>query len=410
MTNPDSPNADVFRGLRVLDFTWAAAGPIITKYLADFGATVVKVESSEHPDSVRFGGPFAQDIPGINRSGFFADFNTSKKSLALNMRREEARSIARDFVAWADIITESFTPRVMKGWGFSYEDVQKVNPSIIMLSTCLQGGTGPYREYAGYGGQGGALSGIHYLTGWPDRAPAGPKGAYTDTIAPRFGVAVLVAALLYRERTGLGQHIDLSHIETAAQFLGTEILDHCVNASPSERRGNRGRSSAPCGAFPVRGEDRFVTIEVRSDDEWRSVLDVFGSPPELADERFATVVSRKQHEDALEPLLARHTASNDPYDLLARLQARRVPSGVVQKGSDLFDDPQLAHRGHFVSLEHAEMGPLLYNGPAFQLSKTPARLRSAPPLLGEHTREVLQEVLGLAPEKIDALIEDGVLV
>lgn len=406
----DADTGGVFRGLRVLDFTWAAAGPIITKYLADQGATVIKVESSAHPDSVRFGGPFANDVPGINRSGFFADFNTSKKSLALNMRREEARAIARDFVAWADVITESFTPRVMKQWAFSYDDVQKVNPSIIMLSTCLQGGTGPYREYAGYGGQGGALAGIHYLTGWPDRAPAGPKGAYTDTIAPRFGVAVLVAALMYRERTGIGQHIDLSHMETAAQFLGTEILDYCTNGTPTERQGNRGRWSAPCGAFPTNGDDCFITIEVRSDEEWQGLVEAFGSPPDLADDRFATVLGRKEHEAVLEEVIGRHTARASGYDLVLRLQAGGVPAGVVQKGSDLFSDPQLAHRQHFVPLDHAEMGPLLYNGPAFQLSKTPARLRTGPPLLGEHTRQLLEEVLGMAPEKIDALMQDGVLV
>ncbi len=404
-----SDTAQPFAGLKVADFTWAAAGPIISKQLADLGATVVRVESTRHPDSVRFGGPFLDDIPGINRSGFFADFNSSKKSLALNMANPDSRDVALRLIDWADVVMECFTPRVMEKWGLNYAVLSQRKPDLVMFSSCLQGGTGPYREYAGYGGQGGALAGIHYLTGWPDREPCGPKGAYTDTIVPRFGLAAIAASLAYRREHGVGQHIDLSQIEVALQFLAPEIVDYSVHGRVAERTANRNGVSSPCGAFRCAGDDRWIAVEVRDDGDWSNLADLMGRPDWALCDEYASAEGRLVHQGAIEERLQAWLLDQEATTVMHEAQARGIPVGVVQKGSDLFDDPQLVARNHFVPLEHPEMGICRYNGPSYRFSRTPAELRSAAPLLGEHTGEVM-EMLGYSPAEIDALVAADILV
>jgi benzylsuccinate CoA-transferase BbsF subunit len=395
-------------GVTVADFTWAAAGPIITKNLADHGATVIRVESSKHPDSVRFGGPFKDDVPGINRSGFFADFNSSKKSVALDMSSPGGRQIARRLIDRSDLLIESFTPKVMPSWGFTYEELSKTNPGLIMLSTCLHGSTGPHATYAGYGGQGAALAGIHGLTGWPDRPPAGPKGAYTDTITPRYGLAAVIAALIHRATTGQGQHIDLAQIEASVQFLTTELVDYQLTGSVAQRRGNRSLDSAPCGVYPCAGDDRWIAIEVRRDEQWRRLADLVGGPP-AADHGLASAAGRLARADELDAWLSDWTRTHPPFGLQGRLQQHGIPASVAQRGSDLFNDPQLLHRGHFVPLEHPEMGVCYYGGPSAHLSATPARLRSAAPTLGQHTEWVMKEYLGYTDAEYAAYQRAGVL-
>lgn len=399
----------VFEGIKVADFTWVGVGPITVKYLADHGATVVHIESATRPDSLRIGGPFRDDVPGIDRSGFFADFNSSKYGLALNLSKPEAREVAKRLIRWADVVAESFTPRAMAAWGLSYKDLVQINPAIVMLSTCLQGQTGPYREYAGFGGQGAALAGIHHLTGWPDREPAGPYGAYTDFIAPRFAAAALVASLAYRQRTGKGQHIDLAQIEAGLQFMGPAILDFTVNGRVAQPMGDRSGTSAPHGAFRCQGDDRWVAIAVETDAQWQALCQVLGEPEGTKDHRFATVLGRLKHQEELESLLEGWTREQDAYQVMQELQAAGVPCGVVQKTSDLFSDPQLEHRGHFVRLEHQEMGLSAYDAPSFRLSKTPGELRMASPCLGQHTQSVLKEFLGYTDEEITELVVAGAL-
>jgi benzylsuccinate CoA-transferase BbsF subunit len=175
----------IFKDLKVLDFTWAAAGPILTKQFSDNGATVVKIESRKHPDSVRLGGPFKDAKPGINRSGFYADFNSSKLSVSLDPSTEEGRELVLRLVRWADIVADNFRPGVLDRWGLGYPVLREVNPAIIAIHSSLYGASGPWAELAGFGAQGAAVAGIHGLTGWPDCPPAVPKGAYTDSVSPR---------------------------------------------------------------------------------------------------------------------------------------------------------------------------------------------------------------------------------
>jgi benzylsuccinate CoA-transferase BbsF subunit len=393
----------VFSGLKVADFTWAAAGPIMTKQLADNGATVVKIESRRHPDSVRLGGPFAGDKPGLDRSGFFADFNSSKLSLALDMTRPEAREVALRLAAWADVVADSFRPGVLDRWGIGYEALCAVNPRLIMVSSSLYGASGPWKDHPGYGAQGAALAGIHGLTGWPDCPPAAPKGAYTDSITPRYGLAALVAALIHRDRTGVGQRIELSQIEAGVEFLAPELLRLQVTGEEVVRRGNRGEGALVHGVYPCAGEDRWIAIEVRERSEWDGLTAILG---ELGEPGLRGGADSGADIDTR---IAAATARHDPFALAAKLQASGVPAGVVNRGSDLLSDPVLRERGHFWPLEHPEMGTVSYNGPAYRFSDTPTRLTNAAPCLGADTDHVLRELLGYTDAETAALRDQGIL-
>jgi benzylsuccinate CoA-transferase BbsF subunit len=396
--------------VKVADFSWIAAAPIATKTLADYGATVVRIESQARLDTSRVTGPFRDDKPGLNRSGFFADLNTSKYDIALNLKHPDAYAIAKRLVAWADVVVESFTPSVMGGFGFAYEDIVRWKPDIVMLSSSMQGHTGPNREYRGYGGQGSALSGLHHVTGWPDRVAAGPKGAYTDSIAPRLGVAAILAALDYRERTGVGQYIDLSQVECAiSTFMGTEVLDYTVNGRVTGRIANRSQYAAPHGSFPCLGDDYWLALAAETDEQWVALRRVMGDPDWSRSEHFASMSARLDNVDELEEFISAWTRTQPVHELVERLQAERVPSAVVYKSLDLFEDPQLTHRNHFRQLDHAEIGTVGYNGPAHELSETPAVLRWAAPLLGEHTDYVMTDILGFTPAEVLAFAANHVL-
>ena len=399
----------VFEGLKVVDFTWAAAGPITTMNLADHGAIVVKVESSVHPDSVRNGGPFAGGKPGINRSGFFAGFNHNKLSVTIDMTTEPGRAVAKRLLTWADVVVESFTPRVMPGWGFGYDDLRKLNPRLIMLSTCMLGQTGPYRSYAGFGAQGAALAGFPAVNGWADRSPAAPFGAYTDMITPYFAISALVAALDYRDRTGQGQHIDVSQVEAGFQLLAPRFVQYSASGQVPARMGDRSYYAAPHGAFQCAGDDNWIAIAVETDEQWQALKGLMGNPAWSADPRYDDLGGRLASQDEMRQRIEYWTAPQDRFELMARLQAVGIPSGAVQKALDLFDDPQLQHRKHHVPLVHPEMGVCLYSSLPYRLSETPGELLSAAPCIGEHTYLVLREFLAYGEEEIEALEAEGAL-
>ena len=397
-----TPDTGIFAGLKVADFTWAAAGPIATKQLSDNGATVVKVESFKHPDSIRLGGPFIDDKPGINRSGFFADFHSSKLGMSVDMSNPNAMEIIRPLIAWADVVAESFRPGVMAKWGLDFESLRKINPRIIMLSSSLYGADGPWARHPGYGAQGQALAGLHGMTGWPDRAPAMPKGAYSDSVSPRYALSALLAALIHREKTGEGQHVELSQIEATSQLLAPELLAYQVTGEQATRSGNRKIGSIVHGVYPCAGEERWIAIEAVDETQWQALCEVLGNADVLAQ-------ARNDDDDALDKAIAALTAPLDPFELMAACRNAGVPAGVANKGSDLLEDDVFIAREHFWPLEHAEMGRLKYNGPAYRFEKTPSELRFASPRLGEHTEQVMTEILGFDDAAIARFREEGIL-
>lgn len=328
--------------------------------------------------------------------------------MALNLSHPGARELALRLIAFADVVLESFTPGTMARWGLDYEALRAVKPDLIYLSSCQQGQTGPRARYAGYGSLAAALAGFNAVTGWPDRDPPTIYGAYTDFVAPHFATATLLAALDHRRRTGQGQHIDLSQLEASLHFLAPEILEYTVNGRVRGRRGNADDRAAPHNAYPCAGEDRWCVIACESESEWEALCRAMGNPDWCRRPECATLESRKRHEVELDRLIARWTATREPYALMQELQAAGVPAGVVQSCSDLHRDPQLNARGAFVWLEHPEMGRSPYEAWAFRCQASPGRPRPAP-CLGEHTEKVLVELLGLSPAEVRRLKEEGVL-
>jgi benzylsuccinate CoA-transferase BbsF subunit len=391
--------------LKVLDFSWVGVGPITTKYLADHGATVVRVESHARLDVVRLGPPWHDAKPGIEQSQFYASYNTSKYGIALDLSRSEARAIARRLAGWADVVVESFTPHVLRGWGLGWDDLRAANPRLVMMSTCLQGQTGPHAEYPGFGQLMAALSGFYEISGWPDRAPAPPYGAYTDFIVPRLAATALLAAIDHQRRTGEGQYLDVSQFEASLHFLAPALLELALDGTVARRDGNASDHAAPHGAYPCAGDDRWIALSVRGDTEWRAFCSVVEHPEWPTDGRFTTHAARVAARAALDALVAGATAAYDVHDLTARLQAAGVAAGPVASALDLHADPVLAGWGFFQWLEHPARPPAPYEGHALRLAETPGRLRAAAPALGEHTALVFREVLGLSDAEIARLVD-----
>ena len=394
-------------GVRVIDLSSAAVGPVATRYLADYGATVVKVESSVHPDILRISTPYAGGQAHPDRSGYFALFNAGKLSIALNLRTAAGREVALRLVAWADILVETFTPGVMATWGLDYESLKAVKPDLIMLSHSLQGQTGPRAPLRGPGVLVSALGGWMELTGPPQGEPLAPFSAYGDFAAWSFTLIAILAALDHRRRTGQGIHIDQSQMESALQLAIPALLDGALGGCQCSRIGNRDANAAPHGCYPCLGEDRWCAIAVTSDEEWQALCQALGRPGLGRERRFSTLASRKAHEEELDSIVEAWTTGRTPEEVMARLQAAGVPAGLVATSQDLMADPQLRERGFFTLLQHPLIGPYRCPASPFKLSATPGVPQGPSPLVGQHTECVLRELLRLSDEEIAAYAAQG---
>ena len=397
------------QGVKILDFMWVLAGPGITRLLADYGATVIRVELTNRTDPTRTVGPFQDSQSGAERSGLWGNNNAGKYGLTLDLSTAGAREIVMDLVRWADVVCEAFSPKAMRAWGFDYESLRQVKPDLIMLSTCLMGQSGPLSRFAGFGNLAAALCGFYNLVGWPDRPPSGPFSAYTDYIAPRFGACALMAALIHKKLTGEGQYIDQAQAESALHFLALPILDFSANQRRYQPVANRDLYHAPHGVYAATGHDRWVAIACRTEDDWRALCAVMDAPQLAADARFNTFAGRQANCDELDRLINQWTRTAEAHDLERRLQARGVPAHVVQNADDLYQDQQLHHRKHFVEVPHSELGKTWVENSRFTLSRTPARVERAAPMLGEHNQYVLEQILGYGEDRIAELVGAGAL-
>ncbi|MBN1626492.1 MAG: CoA transferase [Deltaproteobacteria bacterium] len=407
----DNKNRDIrkgrsLEGINILEMAWVIAGPITGKYLVDNGANVVRVESTARPDLLRVSEPYKDNRPGINRSAMFTYYNANKRSMALNIKHPRAKEIINRMVKWADIITENFAPGKMEEFGLGYEELKKIRPDIIMMRLSIQGQTGPHSGHPGYGVVAAGLAGITGLTGWPDRIPSTPVAGYTDLILPRLAVAMVLAALDYRRRTGKGQCIDAAQFEGTQQFLIPSILDYTVNGITAERQGNRCPYAAPHNAYQCSGEDRWCAISVFTDDEWQSLCRVMGDRDLAFRPEFATPLARKQNEEELDRIVNNWTVHQEAEQVAEKLQNAGVPAGVVQNARDLLNDPQLNRV--MWRLEHPEIGSVNEMGQAFVMSKPGGDPCTAAPCLGEHTEYVCRNLLGMSDEEFIDLFSAGV--
>ena len=398
-----------FEGLKVADFSWVAVGPITSKYLGDHGATVVRVETEGRPDILRVAGPFKDGVPGPNRSHFYGDFNSSKVGLSLDLKNPAGLDIACRLIEWADVYFESFTPGTMDALGMGYEEVRSLNPSILMVSTCLMGQTGAARSLAGYGFHAGAIAGYYDITGWPDLPPDGPWTAYTDVVSPRFISALVMAALDHRRRTGQGQHIDAAQMEMGVQFLAPQIIDYNASGKIVSRNGNRSDVAAPQGAYPCAGDDQWCAIAVDTEQQWEDLRLTMGDPAWAGYDRFKSVEDRLSNHDEIDGHIGQWTMDKTAQEVMDLLQSHGVPSGVVQRSSDLLQDPQLAHRNLYRYMDHPEMGNIPYTGHQFRIQGYDSGPRSPAPLLGQHNEYVLKDLLGMTDEDmIEAVIAGAI--
>lgn len=411
-------------GLRVGDFSWFGAGPIAGNTLAQFGAEVIRVESEAKLDGLRRGHPFAMNPDGsfkegYNVSGYFNNYNCGKLSLQLNLNVEKGQEIAYRLIEKCDIFLTNFTPRVVEKWNLTYKQLSRVNPRLIAAYAPMQGMEGPHRDFLGFGAVLTPVTGLSEMSGFPNRPPFGIGTNYPDYVVnPGHTVTAMLAALRYRKRTGKGQCIELPQLESVVNTLGTAVPERLVNGTNPTRNGNRSSSAAPHGAFrcaddpeSVGSNDRWVVIACRTDAEWQAATKALGHADAASDPKFATFAARKANEDDLEALIGNWTAGLKAEDAAATLQTAGVPAGVVQNAQDMLDrDPHMKARGYYRYVNHPEAGREAHDGPAAVLSETPGDVPGPSPLLGEHTMDVCERIIGLNMDEIADLLADGVLV
>jgi benzylsuccinate CoA-transferase BbsF subunit len=397
-------------GIRIADFTWIGAGSFTTKLFSDFGADVIKIESGERIDALRVSPPFRNGVPGVNRSGYFANRNTSKRSITLNLKMERGRELARRLIADSQIVANNFSPGTMERLGLGYADILKFKHDIIYLSMSMQGATGPDHKYLGFGLTIGALTGLQYLSGLPNREPAGTGTNYPDHIPnPCHAAFAILAALRYRARTGEGQFIDLAQTEPMISLLGPAILQFTANDVVAERSGNERLPMVPHGVYPCLGEDSWIAISAWTDRSWKALANTLGKI-DWTKSDYATLEQRVKLRDPINRDLAAETRRWEGQLLMSTLQDNGVAAAVVQSAADLvLKDAQLKARGHWVYLDHPEMNRSLYNSAPFRMSDAAGIPRAPAPLLGQHTEEVCRDILQLSDDDISVLRRDGVL-
>lgn len=403
-----APPVPPLAGIRIVDFTQSVTGPLATRTLADHGAEVIKIEWGRRPDGIRLMiVPRPTGNRSVNVSATWNNFNSSKRDITLNLNLPAARDFVRRLISIADIVVDNYGVDPMPKWGFSYDEVRAIRPDVIMARSSVMGRSGPKNGTVGFGYGIAAVSGWNSLMGFPDEPPLGMGPAYPDTTANchHFLVAILTA-LEHRRRTGQGQYIDLAQFESTISWLGPAILDYTVNGRVQQPSANRHPDYSPHGVYPTAGEDRWIAIAVNN-ESWEAFKQVAASAG-LDDPRFETHAGRKEAEDDLDVRIGGWTATLDGRDLAARLQAANVAAAALANGEDLIEDPQLAHRGHYVQIEHPEAGLRRWERYAFSLTGTPGTPHRSP-LLGEHNDWAFAELLGLDEEQVAAAYVDGVI-
>ncbi len=396
-------------GVKVLDMMWVMAGPVSTGVMAQYGATVVRIENEARLDTARLLAPWYEGKVGKESSLGFGSINANKLSVTIDPNSTEGRAVILELVQWADIVTESFSPRAMTKWGLDYESLRAVKPDLIMLSSCLMGQDGPHAYVAGYGTMGSAAAGLVQPTGWPDRGPNGPYGAYTDYCAPRISLLSVLAALDHRDRTGEGQYLDQSQIESTVHYATPALLDHQLNGTSWDRLANDDPALFPHDAFRSAGDDEWTAIACRDEADWAALCAVLAGDDMLVDSEWTTLdlAGRRAIGAQINDAITAWTSQLAPSEIEARLQAASVPAhAVIHTNSP--PDPQLVHLDHQVLVQHPDRPPAPIERTRIDLSRTPARPTHVPKL-GEHTEHVLRSVLGYDDARIAELRRSGAL-
>jgi crotonobetainyl-CoA:carnitine CoA-transferase CaiB-like acyl-CoA transferase len=396
----DAAPAAPLAGVKILDLFWILAGPGATRMLADYGAEVIHVESTGHLDTLRVIPPYRYANPHPEGAGAFQCANANKLGITLDLHSEEGREIALDLVRKCDVVTESFAPGVIERYGLGWETLREVKPDLVMISSCLLGQSGPWRDLTGFGNLAAAVTGFQQLACWPGSPPAGPYAAYTDFIGVRYNALAILAALEYRNRTGQGQYIDMAQGEAALHFLAPAFLDYAAHRRVPGPSGNSDRELHPHGTFACAGEDAWVAIAVRDERDFAALCEVIGR---------ADLVARRAEREMIDEAVSAWTRERTPGEVEAALQARGVPAHAVVDMPGLFACPQLQHRGHFVEIPHEIFGTTTIESTRLRLSRSRPRVPESSLSFGRDNRAVLESILGYSPERIADLEARGVL-
>nr|WP_275942459.1 CoA transferase [Rhodococcus sp. MS16] len=399
-------------GVRVLDLTWVLAGPYGTRILADHGAEVIKVESIGRPDPTRFA-PFMHLSRGPhdnpNTSGYFNDVNRNKRSITLDTRSAEGLSVLRDLIRKSDVVVENFSSSVMDKMGLGYEQLRELNPDIIYVSMSGMGHTGPRKDWVSYADIVSASTGLTSLTGWNADDVVGVIYGHGDIVAGLQAAVAALAALDYRDRTGRGQHVDLSQLEAMAAHMGTSVLRAARSQSP-DPIGNSHCELAPHGVYPCHGADRWCSIAIRGMTEWNTLCRIIGAEHWIDNPDFRSVEGRRANLERIDDAIADWTRTLPPETVMERLQSAGIAAGAIQDGRDLVDgDPHLRARNFYSVQEHPLAGTFLHEGIPVRRNSEPGSIRRAAPVLGADTDDVLKSVLGYSDKRITGLRDQSIL-
>ncbi len=382
----------------MVDLTRAQAGPVGTVLLADMGMEVIKVESARQHDFMRAMAPHPPGDEGLD-SPFFGAFNRNKKSITLDLSRPEGTELVKKLIGVSDLVVDNFSVGVMDRLGLGYPEIRKVKPDIVMLSISGFGATGPYKNYVAFAKPIHAYAGLVDVTGYADGPPSDAVAALGDNVSGTYAAFAIVAALYHRARTGEGQFIDVSMVESLACNLPEAIIQYTMNKTPPRRMGNRDDVMAPHNTYRCKGNDEWVAIAVASDEEWDALREVIGK---AGLDRFA-------NEDELDRIIEEWSTKHTKYEAMQILQGAGVAAFPVMKGDDLLNDPHLMERGFLVEVDHPKMGNSAYCGPSWKMSDTPGDIRRHAPSEGEHNEYVYGELLGLSQDEIARLAADEVI-
>jgi crotonobetainyl-CoA:carnitine CoA-transferase CaiB-like acyl-CoA transferase len=424
--------ARLLDGIRVIDLSSIWAAPLGTRWLADMGAEVIKVQDvpqltplvirrlqrlREQEKEAAAGKP---EEPGARSSplqnpvmaekgftGYFLELEANKKAISLDFEKPRGRELLIELIKKGDILVDNHRPIVLERCGLTFEELEKIRPGIILLKVAAMGQTGPERNYSAFGATIDGLAGLAFHTGYHDVDEPVRSGInYADPIAGMYIGSALMLALIHRKKTGKGQAIDVSLREVIP--LGELFMEYSMNARFFPRLGNREPGLAPSGVYPARGEDRWVSIAVRTDAEWAALCSLMGQPAWASDERFSDADSRWQNHDDLDRHLAAWTSDHDPMDLSARLQAAGIAAAPVLTPPEALKSDHLAARNWWQVVHQPDMGPYHYYGPGWRLPATPAEVRTPPAVYAQHNREVFQGLLGLSESEYQQLLTDQV--
>ena len=405
--------------IRICDFTGQLAGAGATKILAMFGAQVIRVEDRLRQgqwDIFRGNGPWPDERRGINLGGTFNNHNVEKMGVTLDMRKPEASDILRELISVSDVVAENFSKGVLDRWGFSYEEMVKIKPDIIYVSNCGFGHVGPYSEYKTWGPIVQAVSGLTFQSGLVGMPPAGWGYSYMDHTGGYHMAIAILMAVYHRHRVGVGQWVDMSCSDGAAALNGPAMLDYTVNGVPARRPGNPNSNRsiyprmAPHGIYRCAGDDQWAAVAARNTDDWDAMCEVMGFSDLAADDSLGNLEARIERHDEIDERIGEWTATRSPMEVMKSLQDRGVPAAAVQHPEDRIEhDPNTKAWGLFPTVEHEEIGKIRVDGMAFRMSETPATIEKGAPTLGQHNDEVFEGILGMPPETVRTLTDEGVI-